>query len=48
MSHYDIDVYCKKCNKYMYSVMDVDDIKNRYCENCSLGKLTSYQKRRKK
>ena len=33
MSHYSIDVYCKKCKKYLYSFYNEPSDK-KYCDTC--------------
>jgi hypothetical protein len=35
-NHYDIDIYCIKCNDYMYSYRDEDPLKGRkpICKKC--------------
>lgn len=35
MSHYDIDVRCKRCKKYIYSVERYSDIDHELCDYCS-------------
>lgn len=34
MSHYDIDIKCKICGEYLYSVFELDEITYKLCKTC--------------